>query len=293
VLKGINFNIYQGELFGLIGKSGAGKTTLLRSLIGFYKVDSGKILYKGKEVTHNLKEIKQLFGFGTQDNCFYQELTCAENMRYFGKLYRLPKKRIEQNIERLLKLVGLWEFKNQIANEMSGGMQRRLDLACALIHDPKILILDEPTTGLDPTLRRSMWELIERINLLGITIIISSHLLEEIEQICTKVAMIKSGRILVTGSPDQLKELYSKNEEIHLETFPGRYNIIIATLIKQGAKISYTRQEGHKIVLYVPQAEKALHQILHVLEELNESLLDVDVNKPSLSEVFEAFTGGK
>ncbi len=293
VLKDISFDVLEGEIFGLIGASGAGKTTLLRCLIGFYEVSEGNILFKNENITKNLKEIRRIFGFTTQDNCFYEELTCKENLKYFGKLYRVPNETIKTNTERLLKMVELWDARDQIASNISGGMQRRLDLACSLIHNPQILILDEPTTGLDPMLRKEMWKLIEKINSMGITIIISSHLLEEMEQICTKVAMIKDGKILVKGTPDELKSLYSKNEEIHLETYPGDYKKIVDRAIKIGIPISYVRQEGHKVVLYVSKAERALHEIIHILEDMNESLLDIDVNKPSLNEVFEAFTNRK
>lgn len=293
VIKDVSFDIKQGEIFGLIGVSGAGKTTLLRCLIGFFKVDSGKILYDNMDISKNLGVIRKIFGFATQDNCFYQELTVRENMKYFGKMYKLSAEKIKSNTEKLLKLVHIWDSRDMIAKDLSGGMQRRLDLAISLIHNPKILILDEPTTGLDPMLRKYMWNLIKKINGLGITVIISSHLINEMEHLCTDVAIVKDGCIIVKGSPDQLKDLYSKNEEIHLETYPGRYEYIVKALRHQGINISYVRHEEHKVVLYVPKAEKTLHHILHILEYINEKLLDVDVNKPTLGEVFEAFESRK
>ena len=288
-INSVSFDIYQGEIFGLMGQSGAGKTTLLRLLIGFYKPSSGRILYNNQDIYKHPKLVSRVFGFGTQDNCFYHELTIMENLRYFGRLYKMKKKEIEDQAIRVLNLIELFYARDVVAKDLSGGMQRRLDLACALMHKPLILVLDEPTTGLDPLLRKHIWNLILRINRMGITIIISTHLLDEIETLCSRVAMIKNGNLIISGTPAALKNLYSKNEEIHLETYPGRYSLIIQKLKEMKIPISYIRYEGHKVVLYVPYAEKTLHSIIHILEDIKEVLLDVDVNKPSLNEIFEAF----
>ncbi len=294
VLKNINLQIYEDELFGIIGVSGAGKTTLLRALIGFYKIDKGQVFYKGKDIHKNLKEIRRIFGFASQDNCFYYKLKVQENLEYFGRLYGLSSKEIKERSDELLKLVELDKARHRIAGDLSGGMKRRVDLACAMMHNPKILILDEPSEGLDPLLRKHMLELIQKINKRGTTIIICSHLLSEIETICTKIGIINQGTIIEVDSPDKLKELYSRDMEIHLETFPGRYDII-TTELKQhpDLTINYVSNQGHKLVIYTPNAEKVLHQILRDLEKWGEQLLDVDVNKPTLSEVFEALTSNE
>ena len=227
VLDNITFNISKGELFGLIGTSGAGKTTLLKLLIGFYSPDSGKILYKGKDITNDVDNIRKIFGFTTQDNCFYDELNLLDNMRYFGKMYGMSSKLIREKSEYLLKLVGLWDGRMKKTCDLSGGMQRRLDLAISLIHNPEILILDEPTTGLDLIIRKRMWQLIQQINRMGVTIIMSSHMLDEMEHLCNDIAMIKDGKIIIRGSPKQLGMFYSTNEEVHLETSPeiGRAHV--------------------------------------------------------------------
>ncbi|MBS1267286.1 MAG: Trehalose/maltose import ATP-binding protein MalK [Candidatus Woesearchaeota archaeon] len=290
ILHNISFNVYKSEIFGLIGSSGAGKTTLLRALIGFYKLNGGDIIFKNKSISHKLKEIRKVVGFATQDNCIYDELTAFENIVYYGRLHGLPTKALKTRANYLLHLVELSAAKDEYADNLSGGMKRRLDLACAMVHDPPVLIMDEPTAGLDPLLRKHMWHLIESINRKGTTIIISSHLLEEIEHICTRVAIISKGKLLVVGSPNQLKDMYSRNEEIHLECYPGRYNYIVKWLKSQRLPITYHMNRGHKLVIYTPKAETVLHYTLHLLEQMQERLLDVEVNKPSLNEVFEAFT---
>ena len=290
ILKNINLTIYPKEIFGVIGMSGAGKTTLLRCLIGFYKINSGLILYQDKDISKNPHLIRKIFGFGSQDNCFYEKLSLYENLHYFGQLYGVPEKDIKERAENLLGLVELSDFRNALAKNLSGGMKRRLDLACSLMHSPKILILDEPTAGLDPGLRKHMWELITKINATGTTIIVSSHLLGEIGHFCTRIGIINHGELLKVDTPDSLKDLYSKDEEIHLECFPGRYQQIAAEIKRERLPVNYITVHDHKLIAYTSQAEFVLHKILLILENMRERLLDVRVDKPSLNEVFEALT---
>lgn len=290
VLKNNTFDIYPDEIFGLIGVSGAGKTTLLRCLIGFYKINSGTILYQNKDISKHPELIRKIFGFGSQDNCFYEKLTVMENLEYFGQLYAVSLSVIKERATNLLSLIGLAEEKNTLAKNLSGGMMRRLDLACSLIHSPKILILDEPTAGLDPALRKQMWDLIVKINHTGTTIVVSSHLLTEIEHFCTRVGIINHGELLRVGPPNALKDLYSRDSEIHLETWPGRYQEIAAEIRRERLPVNYVTVKEHKLIAYSSQAEFVLHHILLILEHMQERLLDVYVDKPSLNEVFEALT---
>ncbi|MCF7872190.1 ABC transporter ATP-binding protein [Candidatus Woesearchaeota archaeon] len=290
VLKGITFNIYEGELFGLIGRSGAGKTTLLRTLMGYYPTDSGNIFFRGRDISKSLREIRTIFGFTTQDSCFYEELTPIDNMEYFGKMYGIKKKEIQQRTEELLKLVDLWDSKNTKAEDLSGGMKRRLDMAISLIHKPRILILDEPTTGLDPILRKGIWQLIKKVNQTGVTIIMSSHLLDEMEYLCTNVAMIKNGKLLIKGTPKQLKTFYSRNQEVKLESYPGNYRSLMKELKKQNLQIYYPRHEGNKLVFYTPDTTTIMRMLPTLLKNIKETLTEISIEKPNLSEVFEALS---
>lgn len=290
VLKGITFTIKEGELFGLIGRSGAGKTTLLNILIGYYKTDSGNIFYQERDISQSVNEIRKIFGFATQDSCFYEELSLKDNLEYFGKMYGLSKKEITDRTRQLLDLVELSEYENKEAGTLSGGMKRRLDIAISLIHKPKVLILDEPTTGLDPILRKGIWQLVKRINMQGTTIIMSSHLLDEMEYLCTNVAMIKSGKLLIKGTPSQLKTYYSKNQEVKIESYPGNYKDIITEIKKQNIATFYPRHEGNKLVFYTQDTTPILKNIPTIMTKLKEKLIEISVEKPNLSEVFEAFS---
>ncbi len=288
VLNNINLDISYGERFGVIGVSGSGKTTLLNILIGFLSPNGGNIYYQSRDIVRDKSNIRKTFGFATQDGSFYTKLTVKENLDYFGKLYGMAQPDINRRAEGLLKLVGLNQARDVLSENLSKGMQRRLDIACALIHDPKVLILDEPTEDLDPMLRKDILLLVKKINERGTTVIITSHLLTEIEAICTKIAILHNGQIIETGATEQLKGRYYKNEEIHLQTSPGNYEKIARRLRK--VDIDSIDIKEHKMIVYTPKSERVLHHILHVIEESKEHLVDVAVNKPTLEEVFERLT---
>ncbi len=210
VINDFNLTISEGEFFGFVGKSGAGKTTLLRLLLGFYKPDQGSIYYAEKDITKKLEELRLHVGFCTQDNSFYPDLTIQENLMYYGQLYDIPGRKLAERIKELLSLVQLTGNEASFAGKISGGMKRRLDFAISMLHNPSILILDEPTTGLDPIIRRQVWDLMTKVNKAGKTIIITSHLLEFIEKHCECVGVLNHGRMLMTDTPKNLRKLYPK-----------------------------------------------------------------------------------
>ena len=192
ILHNLNLDIYEGEIIALLGKSGCGKSTLLKILIGFYPPDKGHIFYNEKNITKNFKEIRQISGFVSQENSFYEKLTVLENLSFFAKLYNVSSKDIKNRSEYLLDMVNLKHAKNILASNISGGMKRRLEFAISLIHNPKILILDEPLTGLDIEIRDELWKVIKDIRKSGVTIIISTHLLSSAQKHATRVAILNN-----------------------------------------------------------------------------------------------------
>ncbi len=294
VLDNVNLKIYKGDIFGIVGMSGSGKTTLLNSLIGFLQPDDGDILFlsdkKYKSIFKNMRNVKNNFGFSPQHASYYPNLTVEENLEHFASLYKLKKKVKKNNKNHLLKLTELDEARKTLGQFLSGGMQKRLGIACALVHKPKILILDEPISDLDPVLRREIKDLIKQINEQGTTIIIASHLLNDIQNFCNRIAVLHKNKIVEVGSPNELKNIYSKNEEIHLETSPGKYSKIIKKLKHKKLPIEKVVNHEHKVIIYTQRAETVLHNLLHIIEDMNETLLDVNVDKPSLAEVFEFVT---
>ncbi len=210
ILNKINLSVYQGEILSIIGENGSGKTTLLKMIIGFLQPDSGKILYGLRNVSANQKDLAGEFGFATQENSFYPNLTAEENVRYFGNLYNIDKDTLNYNIKTALSLVKLSDSSDIIARHLSTGMQRRLDIACSLVNNPRILILDEPTEDLDIFLRREMLSLIKRINANGTTIILTSHLMEDVEQVADRVAILYNHTIIKQGPVSMLRSLTKK-----------------------------------------------------------------------------------
>ena len=286
VLENLNLDIPQGSIFGILGINGSGKTTILRLLVGYYKPSKGEVLYLNKKLKKIEGKLRSEIGFTTQDSAFYPKLTVEENIRYFGALYGLPKKTIDSNSNRILKLVELDHVRNRIAEQLSGGMQRRLDMACSLVHVPKVIILDEPTEDLDPLLRKDILHLIKKIAEIGTTVIITSHRLEDIELVCDRVAILHNKSMIRSATLDELKDEYSSSEEIHLQTKKQDYR----TIIKNISQYDTYYVDGSRLVVRAKNAERILHEILHIIENTKDKLIYVDVQKPTLEEVFQSLT---
>ncbi|MFA5796553.1 MAG: ABC transporter ATP-binding protein [Candidatus Woesearchaeota archaeon] len=303
VLDDINLEINAGEIFGIIGASGSGKTTLLNILVGFLKSNTGEVLFRRehllehkdsqifRSVHSHHEELKKVIGMASQTSSFYDNLSVKENLLYFGTLYGLHRDTLKSNMITLINLMDLQGAENRLAKNLSGGMQRRLDIACALIHDPKILILDEPTADLDPLLRNHIWRLVRKINKRGTTIVLASHHLTELENLCSRITILKEGKILATGTPNEIKERFSKHEEIHLETFPGNYNLIADIEDKDIMKeIAQIEDRGTKLVIHTSKPELVLQELMKKLDKHKETIIDLKVTKPTLDEIFILIT---
>lgn len=291
VLKSINFEVAEKEILGVIGMSGSGKSVLLKTIINFWKPTSGKVTYRNARV--NKMDFRKHFGFSTQESCFYPELTVEENLMHFGKLYGLKGKVVRQRISELLGLLELENCAKQMAAELSGGMQKRLDIACSLIHKPRLLLLDEPTVELDPILRSEVMQLIAKVNEEeGVTILMASHLLGGIEAMCNNIAILHEGKIVEYGNPTKIREIYGKNEEIHLKLASADYKKIIKDLEIRKNSLGINRiVTGHTLIVYCKSAEKVLNYLLNELKRTNEKIVDLHVSKPSLTEVFATLIG--
>jgi len=289
VLKNISFDVHSREIFGLIGPSGAGKSTILKLLTTVYAPTSGEILIKGNNIYEDILSVRKMIGFSSQSATFYENLTCLENLEHYGRLYGLSTTELRQRSKQLLKMVDLFKARKKLASKLSGGMQRRLDLALALIHDPQILVLDEPTAGLDPLLRKQIWHIVENIQKAGKTIIVSSHELGEIEYVCNKTAIIKEGQILLVETPEELKRNYSApTEEIELITYPGDYNNIANYI--EANNMGTTVIKPGKILITVASARAIVSNLVHLLDALQEIIVDLNIKKTTLGEIFEAIT---
>lgn len=206
-LKGISFNIGKGEIFGLLGPNGAGKSTTVNILNTLLKPDSGEIYIDGLNIFENPDSCKKLMGVVPQEIALYDNMSAYENLLFWGGLYNVPKRELRANAKKILELVGLAGRNNDRIRTFSGGMKRRINIACSLLHNPQILILDEPTAGVDPQNRNHIFDLIERLNQDGMTVIYTTHYMEEAERLCDRIAIIDLGTIKAEGTLDELRAL--------------------------------------------------------------------------------------
>lgn len=204
-VDGVSFAVQQGEIFGFLGPNGAGKSTTIKMLCGILSPTSGELSVGGVDVRAFPEEAKHQIGYMSQKFSLYEDLTVWENIQFYSGIYRLPAESKRERMEAVLSLSGLEEEKNRLTGELSGGHKQRLALGCALLHDPPIIFLDEPTAGVDPISRRNFWELIAQMAEEGKTIFVTTHYMDEAEH-CDRLALINNGRIVASGTPTQLKE---------------------------------------------------------------------------------------
>lgn len=207
----LNLDIYEGEIYGLLGVNGAGKTTTIRMLTGLSAVTEGEAVVMGHSVKTDLQEVKKITNISPQETAVAGHLTVKENLAFIGKIYGLTKEQTQKNIESVFQTLHLDEVQNQKAKTLSGGWQRRLSIAMALITDPKIIFLDEPTLGLDVLSRRELWKIISALN--GkVTIILTTHYLDEVEALCDRIAIMAKGKLMALGTAAELKQKTGKDK---------------------------------------------------------------------------------
>ncbi len=218
-VDGISFQVGKGELFGLLGPNGAGKTTTINMLCGLLKPTEGTAIIGGYDIGRNLEKVKELISVCPQEAAVFPFLTGRENIEYFGSMHLMSKERINERVEKLLNTLDLYEASKRKAKEYSGGMKRQLNLLVALINEPNILFLDEPTVGMDPRVRRKTWEFISSLKNENRTIILTTHYIEEAEALCDRVAIIDYGKLIVLDSPKKLMEEHNVKslEEVFLK----------------------------------------------------------------------------
>jgi ABC-2 type transport system ATP-binding protein len=209
VLDGLSLEVPAGISFGLLGPNGAGKTTLIRLLVGLLKARAGTILTRGRKPS---PRTAHLVGYMPQLPSLYAELSVIQNVEFFARIYRLrERKQRAKRVEEVIKLVDLWEDRNKSAGNLSGGMKQRASLACAIVHNPTLLFLDEPTVGLDPELRVTFWEYFSALTRQGATLVISSHTMDDAAH-CDRLAFMRDGRVIALGSPDELRQATGQEE---------------------------------------------------------------------------------
>lgn len=245
VLQNLTLNIAAGEVYALLGPNGAGKTTTINILCNLLRADHGTVLIDGQPASD---KTKRLIGIAPQENLLYKQLSCAENLKFFGQIYGLRGHVLQQRVRDCLAGVNLSDRANSPVETLSGGMQRRMNIAIALVHQPKLVILDEPTTGLDIEARYEVWQLIAQLQQQGITTLLTTHLLDEAERLANRIGILKQGYILAEGSLDTLRRLIPAQEIALIQT-PNPQDVI-----ERARKYGFTpRRYGNDLALWLPK----------------------------------------
>ncbi len=293
----LNFEVYEGEIFGFIGPSGSGKTTTMRLLNGIYTPTSGKVDLLGCDPAHPTRALHEGFGYMPQQFVLYSNLTVYENINFLAAVQGLGWRERKGQIENLLHFVELWDARNRLAANISGGMQRRLELASSLIHNPRLLFVDEPTAGIDPVLRGKFWEEFRRLRDSGRTIFVTTQYVGESEY-CDRVGVIRKGKLLAVATPLELRRLALHGDVVDLEaaTLTGeavRKLLIQPFVVKEAGKPLYQwRAYPTTIRIHVTDAGDTIPQILSLLQTENIEVTSLQEYRPTFDEVFIELMGG-
>ena len=285
----LSLSVYKGEILGLLGPNGSGKSTTINCILSLLKYSDGSIKIFGKEMTPNSYDIKSKIGVVFQDVCVFDELTVYENLDYFCGLYIKDKKKRKQYIEDAIELVGLGEFKKYYPKQLSGGLLRRLNIACGIAHKPKLIFFDEPTVAVDPQSRNNILDGIKKLRDNGATIVYTTHYMEEVETLCDRIIILDKGEILARGTSDELKELADIEEKITVEVndLEEKYIHMIADM-KNVDTVSYG---GNNLVIVYKKGKNNISDMCEFLKDNKIKYNSIFSERPTLNDVFLELTG--
>ncbi len=285
----VNLSIREGEIFGLLGPNGAGKTTIINMLVGLTLINSGEIFIFGKKINGHNGKIKRDIGLVPQEIAIYDDLTAAENVTMFGNLYGLRGNGLKDSVQQALSFTGLEDRAGEFPKKFSGGMKRRLNIACAVVHHPGLIIMDEPTVGIDPQSRQHILNSVMELNKQGATVIYTSHYMEEVEELCTRVAIMDQGRIIARGTNEELKALVSTEEK--LDILLGNVNYTLVDNLKKLPEVKECSLSGEKLSILAPAGSGIISRVIDIITATGADVLSLEVKRPSLESVFLTLTG--
>ena len=291
-LDNISFQIEEGEIFGFLGPNGAGKSTTMMILTTLLKPTSGNASVQGFDVVTQAKKVRENIGFVQQEIGVDEYLTGRENLIFQSRISQMPKEKVQSRIDEVISLVELEEKQNEAAITYSGGMRKRLDIACGLLHRPKVLFLDEPTVGLDIQTRRKIWEYIRKIHKeFEMTLFVSTHYMEEADKLCDRVGIIDYGKIQVIDTPETMKNAMG-NDTVSFSLMDGiaRQDELI-NRIEQIEFVNQVIRKQGEIIIKSSQCPEVIPKIFQTTSEMNIEINSLSLNKPTLDDVFISYTG--
>ena len=288
-VNGVGFTIAPGETYGLLGPNGAGKTTSISMIAGLLERDAGDVSVEGKPLTTTSVEAKSVIGYVPQDLAIYPDLSGRENLRFFARLYGMHGDDLIRRVDEVLEIVGLADRAGDLAKEYSGGMKRRLNIGIGLLHRPRLLILDEPTVGVDPQSRNSILESVDHLSAEGMAVLYTTHYMEEAERLCDRVGIIDLGELRAEGTRRELVGLVGQRDQVVL-ALAGNIEAAARACSGIPAVHDASPKEDH-LELVVDEARKALPRILETVADAGASVRAVEVTEPNLEAVFLHLTG--
>jgi ABC-2 type transport system ATP-binding protein len=288
-VDGVSFTIAPGETFGLLGPNGAGKTTSISMIAGLLTPDAGSVTVAGEEIRTNSTKGRGAIGLVPQALAIYPDLTGEENLLFFGRLYGLRTKVLERRVGEVLGIIGLTDRKDDQAKEYSGGMQRRLNIGVGLLHDPRLLILDEPTVGVDPQSRNAILESVEQLSREGMAVLYTTHYMEEAERLCDRVAIIDEGQIQAEGTRRELVSMVGEKDRVSIYATGDLDGVAEALLAIPG--VTEASSSDHRLDVLATEASSILPALLGGVTEAGGSITGVEVVEPNLEAVFLHLTG--
>lgn len=288
-LDHLNLEVKEGEVFGLLGPNGSGKSTAINCILSLLEYDKGDIEIYGKTMSPEAYDIKRNIGVIMQNVAVFEELTVYENIDYFCGLYISDKNLRKKYVKDAIEFVGLDEYKKFYPKKLSGGLLRRLNIACGVAHRPKLIILDEPTVAVDPQSRNNILEGIQKLNKEGATIVYTSHYMEEVEQICTNISIMDKGKVIATGTSEELKKMINCGETITVETFKIEEEVIKG--LRQLPNVTYVKYKDNYLVVKSSKGKNNLSIVIDYLRKNNVQIGKIYSEPPTLNDVFLEITG--
>lgn len=287
----VSFVVKKGEVFGLLGPNGAGKTTIIKMFCTLLRPTSGQAKVAGFEVVKQAAKVREHIGLVAEKIILYDRLTARENLKFFGRLNHIPEKIISERTKKLLELVRMERWANNLVGTFSTGMKQRINLARALLNMPEILFLDEPTLGLDPQTTRAIRDFIKEINKEGITIILTTHIMQEADLLCDRIGIIDEGKIVALDIPQNLKNIISEQEKTILDlNVPDLSSKIVSEIEQLEAVASVSQKNEYNLKIYV-STENVIYKIMNVIQKNGGKIKSITTLTPNLEDVFLHFTG--
>lgn len=288
-VKGVDLTIEKGEIIGLLGPNGAGKSTTISMISTLLKPDEGDILFKGKSILKNQKAIQKVLGVVPQDIALYPTLTGYENLKFWGSAYGLKGNELKQRIETVSEIIGIKERLKDKVEKYSGGMKRRINIGAALLHEPELLIMDEPTVGIDPQSRNHILETIKSLNDKGMTIIYTSHYMEEVEYLCDRIYIMDEGVVIANGTQNELVDTVKKDRRIVVEFDQDARDV--CHRFEAINHVKAVECDGLVMEVLTSTQEGVMQRIIELASQASIDIVSIDVEKPNLESVFLQLTG--